>query len=630
MSNELALTAGLARARRSKAILFGASALVVVALWLLARPYDGLRHDGVLYFGQALLQLEHGEMSKDVFFAFGSQDRFSLFSRALAPLYAWIGIGPTNLLLLVICQAALFSGVWRLLAPLPDNEQKWLALVAIAVCSHIYGGIRIFAFGEGFVTGRTLAEPLAVFAVVMLMRRRRAAALACWVSSALLHPLVALPVLAVGWCLLCLQDKAWLRAAWLLLLPLVLAISGVAPFDSLLLHFDTAWWALVEANNRHVLLLQWDLGDWQVVVFDLLVLATACRTLPAMAELAKATLLASVLLIAMSLLGADLLRNVLITQLQLWRVMWFAHMLALALLPAICLALWRRRPVGGLAALALATAGVAAYGFWDAGWALLIWAAAALTLMSSEQPLSPALRRAAFGATWMALAGITISLALRTADALAADSPEASRWVQIAATSPALMFPAAWWLLTATRRGAGFLLIATAVSLIAVAYGAATWDRRSPWIRSLESRLERPHPFTVLIPPGAQVYWHKDLLATWALLRRPSYYSVQQSSGLLFSRETALEYGRRERAFAPLHLQAQICGLMAGLNDVKSDEHDCTPTQEVVDELCQMHDGPDFLIFERNLKRGVVARWTFSESEMKARTYYLYDCSSIR
>lgn len=47
--------------------------MTALAAWLLAHPYAGLRHDGVLYLGQVLHYLGVGDLQHDVFFAHGSQ-----------------------------------------------------------------------------------------------------------------------------------------------------------------------------------------------------------------------------------------------------------------------------------------------------------------------------------------------------------------------------------------------------------------------------------------------------------------------------------------------------------------------------------------------------------------------------
>ena len=68
--------------------------LVLVALWVLAHPYGGLRHDGLLYAGQAMAHLRPDVFGRDLFFAYGSQDDYTIFGQVYA---AAVKIGEVTL-----------------------------------------------------------------------------------------------------------------------------------------------------------------------------------------------------------------------------------------------------------------------------------------------------------------------------------------------------------------------------------------------------------------------------------------------------------------------------------------------------------------------------------------------------
>jgi hypothetical protein len=55
-----------------------------------------------------------------------------------------------------------------------------------------------------------------------------------------------------------------------------------------------------------------------------------------------------------------------------------------------------------------------------------------------------------------------------------------------------------------------------------------------------------------LIPAGTDVFWPQSPVATWLLLDRPSYLSVLQTSGMVFSRDTAMELHRRAITLAAI------------------------------------------------------------------------------
>ena len=65
---------------------------VLLALNALARPYAGIAHDARLYSAQVLHQLEPESYSDDLFFRYGSQDQFSIFSRVAAPIVNLLGL----------------------------------------------------------------------------------------------------------------------------------------------------------------------------------------------------------------------------------------------------------------------------------------------------------------------------------------------------------------------------------------------------------------------------------------------------------------------------------------------------------------------------------------------------------
>jgi hypothetical protein len=606
--------------------------LLVVALWLTARPYVGLRHDGILYVGQALLHLRPATMSKDLFFAYGSQDEFSVMSTLLVGLYSRWGIAGVQMAVPLLSESAILVTGYFLLRSFAPME-RWLGLCALAVLSHIYGGDGIFAFAERFVTGRTLAEPLALTALAVVIYGRPFLACAILLIAAAIHPLVALPVIVVGWLYLCLGDRRWAWAGAAILIPLGLGWWGMKPFAALWERYDTSWWDAVTGTNAQVLLSTWKSADWQVVVLDLTVLVGAARlfAMP-LGRLAWAMALGSVGLLIVSAVGADLIHDVLITQLQTWRVLWLAHLFSLLLLPAVVMAVWRWGGLGPLTALALAATVVAVNGRWESGWVFVGWTAIALVLTRFECKISVHVRRAAMIATGAALLALSTAVSARNAALFAASQShlDLPTVVLLASSTPALAMPAAAALLSAWRHGRTRALLATALVAVAALYGVITWDRRSPWTRYVEEALPREHPFEKLIPRGAQVYWHEDLASTWVVLKRPSYFSAAQGAGLLFNRRTAMEYQRRARAFAPLRLQGEVCRIMSALGGEAYDPTTCVPSAGLMQALCQTPDGPDFLIFERHLSEGLVAQWSFNAEGQAPRTYYLYDCVKLR
>jgi hypothetical protein len=77
----------------------------------------------------------------------------------------------------------------------------------------------------------------------------------------------------------------------------------------------------------------------------------------------------------------------------------------------------------------------------------------------------------------------------------------------------------------------------------------------SPAIPSLTPRPDAFSNWRRAIPPTANVFvddGSDSPLFAWFTLRRPSYLSIDQSAGVVFSRRTALEIARRAEVLRPL------------------------------------------------------------------------------
>lgn len=604
--------------------------LVLLALLLLVTPYAGLRHDAVLYLGQLMQRLDPTVLGNDLFFAHGSQDSYSLYSRLLAPLLSLLPLNELQLSLLILGQLATYAALYRLLG-LATREPavRWLGLAFVACLSHRYGGQGIFAFAENFLTARTLTEPLVLWALVLLAEGRRIGALMLLVGAALLHPIMVLPALLLAWFFLLQTDR---RYAWALLLAAafpLLALLGVAPFDALGQRYDSSWWALVKEVNPQVLLQNWSAADWQGASFDLLILLAAWRCLPApLAGLSAAGLVASATMLLCAFFGADLARNVLLTQLQLWRVLWIAHAMALCLVAPLMALAWRQGGLCRLLAGSMAVVLLAVDAKFSFSWALMLWCALWLGLVIRRQTVSVAMLK---------LAGmVTVLLALmlcvgRLSDSwlttylAIGDAPTRPFLLQaLSMPAVALALGVASWL--AWRRAAW---AAAPTLLLLVGAAGAVADGRSDWTRQVEQGFGKEHVFAKLIPPGAQVYWQEGFAATWVLLRRPSYYDKAQAAGLLFNRGTAQDFEPRWTAWEPLRKHTLACQLSSVLG--RHPPSECiTPAQADLAQLCRSQSKLDYLIIGRALALRPLASWNPQLASHPKQTFYLYACEQLR
>jgi len=117
-----------------------AAALLGLAALLLIHRYAGINHDASIYFGQVLHQLQPDIFGRDLFFAYGSQDSFTVLPWLLAQLAP---LAPLPLIFQIGALAGLLAFTaagWfflrPLLPPLP-RYWAWLAVLCLpSACAH--------------------------------------------------------------------------------------------------------------------------------------------------------------------------------------------------------------------------------------------------------------------------------------------------------------------------------------------------------------------------------------------------------------------------------------------------------------------------------------------------------------
>ena len=608
--------------------------LWIVALYLLCRPYRGVRHDAMLYFGQTLFHQSPSWLQHDLFFQSTSQDQYSLFSTLFAPVLQVLGLSSAEIVTLLALHALLLFAVWQLTAGLA-TPARWIALALVLVLPHFYAADNRFGYGEPFLTARTLAEPFAVLALALALRSRRALALLALVVATLAHPLMTLPAWLVVWRLLCEDDRRWNWAALLIAPMLALAAWNVGPFSALAQRYDWQWLDIVRQADQYVFIGTWQLQDWQQVAFDLALLWLCARN-PAtpLGRLARASIGVTIVCLLVSLFGVDLGHNVLFTQLQLWRVTWIAHLVAMVSLGPLLTSLWTRNDKGRLAVSLVLVAAIIISSTARTAWVVGALAFASVLLSESGFEISRGFVRLGLGACVVAAIGISGVEASSYYDQIqmgAASGLMIGRASAIPAALPALMLALAlvglWPLLRPTRTS---VVAGAATGLMLLGLGCWQWDQRTDWARYVEHHQGQPHPFQAVIPPNAQVYWADDLLANWALLGRPSFFAESQAAGALYSRQTSLAVMARLKIVSPLVIQSTVCHTLVTTGQAKVTMEDCKPTDLAAADVCHLTPGgPDFIVLTSPLKAPPVASWRFQSTDSAPTDYLLYDCNKI-
>jgi hypothetical protein len=546
--------------------------LLCFATWALVHGYQGIFHDAVLYTLQALARLDPGSLSQDVFLRFGSQDRFTIFSPLYAGTIHLVGAERAAAALTLAFQLALFAGALALARSVMPRALALLGVLVLIAVPGYYGPDRVFSCVEAFMTPRMAAEALVLGGIAGALCERRLLAALLIGAAALLHPIMA----AAGIAALLAMYVAlpYPRRALVLAIAIAAALAAAAytmRAGSALGRFDEAWWTLIRDRSPYLFLSHWTLDDWARLAITLATLWIGGIILPdAKARvLCRAAALTTVGGLALTGIACDLLQFVLLTQLQPWRWQWLGTAAAALTLPAIVRAGWQSAALGRTTTLLL----LAAWIFASNSYALASAAAAVASLAFLRRCTAREARLLFFGACGMLALAVAWRVAsnLEFTDAHYLDSNIPLRVRQAMSfardgSAPAALMALAWWL---AREAHGRAASMTLMLLAAAAAFGCLWLAPQAWASWTARDYPPPRfaefaPLRDLIPRGAQVFWAESPLGTWLMLDRPSYLSVAQTSGMVFSRPAALEMRRRAVALSSAFSPEAFLGFAAG------------------------------------------------------------------
>ena len=548
-----------------RAALGAALALLPVALWCLTHRYLGLVGDAGLYAVQALSRNNAG-LAHDVFLNNASQDRYTIFS----PIYSFfikrLGLQEAAILLLVLFKACFYVSAWAFTRKLFDARAGLLTIALLIVVPLEYGAFHVFRVAEDMLTARSMAEALAMTGLCLHLYGRKNAGLAIAAFALTIHALMALPMV-----LLLLSLRMSARTSLLGALTATAAVlclasaAAMAPqwTPGLLRVMDPTWLEMVRERSQFVFLQLWRLEDWELNARPFVSLALAAvvigdervRTLCAAAMMVGATGLAIAFIAGVVGPAAVLLQG------QAWRWTWVTELASVLMLAPTVLQIWRSERCGPLCAALLL-----------AGWLIsaldgVYFIAAALCLWYGRRHIpagaAPYLRAAAALIGVLVLARIIgtgwADLASPAAHAATPHAPAESRILVIARTllgvdclPVVLAFLLGSWALSARSVALpGVMALALAGATAFAAPGAL----QNPLAEGTAAQIEEFSDWRDAIPPGDNVFVVPRYYTAgfaWFTLQRPSYLTVDQSSGVIFSRATAVEIRRRSEVLLPM------------------------------------------------------------------------------
>lgn len=621
--------------------------LFLIAFWFLNNPYKGIYHDGIIYLGQALFHTSSGQfLQTDPFFSSGSQDRFTVFPLIYAQFINLLGVEWSTIFLLLICTFCFYFVTYLLLRAF-YSEEKYICLgiCCLIIFSKFYGGNQIFSFSENFLTARNSSEALCLLSLYFLVKKELLLAFIIVLLAAIFHPLMALPVIMIIWLASSINNPRLIWLAGLSLFPILLALFNIQPFDGMFKSYDPLWYS-VASSFEYAYPLKWTSRDWLIIAYDIIVLTILIHY----HHDYKRHVLISILAVGiggiiLSVVFADILKNVLFTGLQLWRSHWILHYFALGLTPMAFILLNQGGDAKKIAAWSLpVTLLVSNY---QAGYLFLILIISILyidklyTITISKKIKITLLTVYGLIAVIIALIDYLninnslrvindISISLAVENIIAFFSLSFSKILISIISINVLIAALIFYLLY--KQKPQTILVSTLVIII-FSFGIHNWDQRQSWTKFIENSFGKNHIFSKYIPINQQVYWQQSIVPTWLLLQRPSYYSKFQFAGSLFNRETSLEYIDRTININPLEEEERACiqtSLVDILNFSKSTER-CHIKQNTLKNVCLKSASLYAIILELPVKEiPYIDKWVFKTENGYEINFFLYLCDSYQ
>jgi hypothetical protein len=525
----------------------------------LTHRYKGLGGDAELYAVQALAKI-HSNLAGDLFLQNNSQDRYTFFSPLYAWFIRWLGLRGAAMTLVIALKIWFFAAAWAVAHELFGRRSAFLSTALVMVIAGSYGGYSVFNYSEDWLTARTLAEPMVITAVWLYFRNFKTGAFLLAIAAFFVHPLIALPGLAL---LLSLWMPLTITAAGAVLG--VAAALGAAlyalhqpPDVGALSVMDADWLEVVRERSVFLFPQLWPATDWAMNALPFVSLAISAMVLrdSRIQKLSTAVALVGATGLVVGLIAGTIGPLGIFLQGQAWRWVWITRFTAVILLAPTLSKLWRQEKCGRLCAVLTVL-----------GWTLspVYSVACLMTVLILWATRHYVTDSVAGYFRWIAIALAGVVLAWIVAQS----------WSIV--SSPAAVSGLEPVLVTNLRNilGLGVISMALAWSLVYCADGTAS--RALPAALSLVllicCLLLYPGAFRVDMPavsaeqiaefsdwrrsiaPDDTVFVvpaHNSATFAWFTLERPSYLTVDQSAGVVFSRATALEVRRRSNVLLPL------------------------------------------------------------------------------
>ncbi len=540
------------------------SLVVLLTFDALANPYAGIVHDARLYAVQALSHLHPGRYDKDLFFLFGSQDSFSVFSIVHARIIALFGFQWGTWILYILCRTLFLASLLTVFRRFLDNN----AQAFFAACLIAAGQVHYIFFdvNEPFLTSRLGAVAFSLLGLAAALRSSHKSCVVLLLVAGLLHPLM---VLGPGAVILVL----WVRQRLFRFLGIVVGASLLALIAIFLLEpkglldmdflavLDSDWREIIYRRSSYLFPYEWSVDEWKTVCGTLLLVGFA---MPYLTKDQRQFLTSAALVVALSLLGSIMatyfLSLALPFQVQLWRSFWVLRILS----PGAALfwgwALWKRKEFSRKMAApmvvipAVLSGGIASA---DLYWVICAGVLSILPLRVLDSKLSEGLKRQILVVEIIVLLITPLPVVMTNFEDFLEPGGLRLRMLSFVASLGPFFRPTAVLVLFAffARLRPGLALCFLVPFLILAILPGVSPHFKYPLLIELERSLKKTEPIGIpveewqgIIPPGSMILTDGSIPVEtiWFDFRVCSYYSHMQGPGILFSRKLAMEFARRQ------------------------------------------------------------------------------------
>jgi hypothetical protein len=519
--------------------------------------YKALGGDAGLYAFQALARI-HPNLLNDLYLKNTSQDSYTIFSGFYAQCMALLGLRGAALTLTIVLKVWFFAAAWALARELSNGYIAFLAVALLIVTTGEYGAYHVFHYAEDWLTARSLAEALVITALVFYFGGLRVVSVLIACGAMSVHPLIALPGLLLLVCLWLPLRQSAIGAALgvLAALGITLLALHMPSAARFLVIMDANWLEVVRERSQFLFLQLWRGADWALNARPFLALSISAIAIgdARIHKVCTAALLVGTTGLVIALIASLVGPVSLLLQGQAWRWVWVTGFVSVLLLAPTVLAVWRSEKCGPLCALLMIAAWTipAIDGAACLAGALILW----LMRDRINAPSAMFLR-------WIAIAlgVVIIAWVIKTSWRAAwprlpgpGSTPAAliRSLPGLAILSFALVGTLAYWI-RANRSVLELFVFCGALLAGVLCIMPGTFQDKARDGRVAE--IEEFKDWRGAIPLDANVFVvpaHNSAAFAWFTLERPSYLTVDQSSGVVFSRTTALEVRRRSQVLQPL------------------------------------------------------------------------------